>query len=280
MQSMNLVVCPLCSEPLQRQQDSVWRCCHGHCFDEAKQGYLNLLPVQHKKSKQPGDTGHMVTARRDFLEQGFYQPILDQLCQALPASTSRVVDIGCGEGYYTAGIEQNCHDRIAGLHIIGIDISKDAIRKACSRSKNVQWIVASGANAPLAHGKFDCITSLFTPIMTQSYQHLLTQDGTIILAHAGPQHLIELRQKLYQEVNTQTIDTEKSMEKGAFALQDEYSVQFELALDSTDHIENLLSMTPHYWRAKPDAKQSLRTLNNLTVSVDVNISCYRRRTND
>ena len=51
----------------------------------------------------------MVAARSAFLDKGYYAPLLDCLSglivndtAALPAPV--LVDSGCGEGYYTAGI--------------------------------------------------------------------------------------------------------------------------------------------------------------------------------
>lgn len=34
-----------------------------------------MLPVQNKRSRDPGDSKEMVAARRRFLNAGFYQPI-------------------------------------------------------------------------------------------------------------------------------------------------------------------------------------------------------------
>jgi hypothetical protein len=54
---------------------AAWRCAGGHCFDIASQGYTHLLPVQNKRSRDPGDSKEMVAARRRFLDAGCYQPI-------------------------------------------------------------------------------------------------------------------------------------------------------------------------------------------------------------
>ena len=77
--------CPLCSKSLTKTQNTL-RCESNHSFDFAKEGYVNLLPVQNKNSKQPGDSLEMVKARRTFLEQGFYA----FLQQALSDITSTI----------------------------------------------------------------------------------------------------------------------------------------------------------------------------------------------
>ncbi|MEG2830695.1 MAG: 23S rRNA (guanine(745)-N(1))-methyltransferase, partial [Edwardsiella sp. (in: enterobacteria)] len=47
--------CPLCHSPL-RQDAHQWCCVNNHRFDCAKEGYVNLMPVQFKHSRQPGDS--------------------------------------------------------------------------------------------------------------------------------------------------------------------------------------------------------------------------------
>ena len=79
------LACPLDGAPLQRQAVSL-RCPEGHCFDLAAQGYVNLLPVQNKRSRDPGDSKEMVAARRRFLEVGHYQPIADAVARAVLAA--------------------------------------------------------------------------------------------------------------------------------------------------------------------------------------------------
>lgn len=54
-------------------------CPQRHQFDMAKEGYVNLLPVQHKRSRDPGDSAEMMQARRAFLDAGHYQPLRDAI---------------------------------------------------------------------------------------------------------------------------------------------------------------------------------------------------------
>ena len=101
-----MLACPLCQAPLSRLDNGVV-CPDGHRFDRARQGYLNLLPVQHKNSRDPGDNQAMVEARRDFLDAGHYAPVARRLAElAAERQPGAWLDIGCGEGYYTAQIAQ------------------------------------------------------------------------------------------------------------------------------------------------------------------------------
>ena len=116
-------ICPLCGQTLATGT-SPWRCPNGHCVDVARQGDVNLLPVQQKHARHPGDTPAQVAARKRFLDAGFYAPIRDTalalLQPHLPPRPS-LLDAGCGEGYYSAALAQALH-----AELWGVDISKDA----------------------------------------------------------------------------------------------------------------------------------------------------------
>ena len=115
------VICPVCGAALE-PQGTAWRCVQGHCFDVARQGYVNLLTVTQKHSRHPGDTREMVAARRAFLDAGWYAPIaktLADLVRRFCPETASVLDAGCGEGYYLSQlgwVPERC----------GIDISRAA----------------------------------------------------------------------------------------------------------------------------------------------------------
>ena len=102
---MSSWICPSCSNVLSFNHSS-WCCSNGHVYDVAKEGYVNLLLVQHKNSKQPGDSKQMVNGRRGFLEQGHYAPLADAisgiynqyLTQQTTQNDASFFDAGCGEG--------------------------------------------------------------------------------------------------------------------------------------------------------------------------------------
>ena len=123
---MSLFICPVCKENLT-ELEKLYRCENGHCFDKSKFGYVNLLQSQKSSAKRHGDDRMMVRARRDFLDSGAYAFLRDALCDVchnfLPDSV-KVLDAGCGEGYYSEGIKAFCKKSI---DIYGVDISKDAL---------------------------------------------------------------------------------------------------------------------------------------------------------
>ena len=137
---MNLL-CPICGEQLNLSGKQ-YRCPRNHSFDIARQGYVNLLVVQQKHSKNPGDTREQVLSRREFLEAGFYAPIAGKLIETAKelGITGQVLDVGCGEGYYSAGLA-----KALDAQLVGLDISKEAVRYAAGRDKAAMWLCASAA---------------------------------------------------------------------------------------------------------------------------------------
>ncbi|NYY73340.1 23S rRNA methyltransferase [Escherichia coli] len=130
--------CPLCHQPLCVKNSYI--CPQRHQFDMAKEGYVNLLPVQHKRSRDPGDSAEMMQARRAFLDAGHYQPLRDaivaQLRERLDEKATAVLDIGCGEGYTHTHLLMRCpkSPRLA------LDVSKVAIKAAAKRYPQVTFV--------------------------------------------------------------------------------------------------------------------------------------------
>ena len=132
------LACPLDGAPLHRQ-GAAWQCAAGHSFDIASQGYTHLLPVQNKRSRDPGDSKEMIAARRRFLEAGVYQPIAQAVAETTlaglsPANTPGCLDAGCGEGYYLRQLATAAKGRGQPLALMGLDISKWAVLAGQNRT--------------------------------------------------------------------------------------------------------------------------------------------------
>src|SRR5690606_1716862 len=96
---MNLLMCPVCRKQMSLNERT-WRCENHHSYDVAKQSYVNLHVVQHKHSKNPGDTPESVQARRAFLSAGYYAPLQQAVVEKIrDLRIENLLDIGCGEGY-------------------------------------------------------------------------------------------------------------------------------------------------------------------------------------
>ena len=170
------LLCPLCGKVLQKAERSL-RCENRHSFDIARQGYVNLLPVQNKRSLHPGDTKEQVQSRREFLDGGFYAPICQALCRMAEGMTGPISDVGCGEGYYSSRLAERL-----GAELVGLDISKEAVRYAAGRYKDATWLCASAAHLPVEDNAVGLLTSLFALTLPEEFLRVLRPGGAFIQA--------------------------------------------------------------------------------------------------
>jgi 23S rRNA (guanine745-N1)-methyltransferase len=268
---MSMLICPICSAALSAVENGV-ACPANHRFDRARQGYLNLLPVQHKNSREPGDNAAMVEARRRFLDAGHYAPLAKRLAElAAGYAPERWLDIGCGEGYYT----QQLADALPDADGYALDISREAVKQACRRSKQLNWLVASMARVPLAKASCQLLTSMFSPLDWQEAHRLLAAGGGLLRMGPTREHLMELRQQLYDEVRE--YDDQKHLAlvpKGMYLAHSE-TLNFPLKLDSQQARADLLSMTPHGWRASVERRDAV-IARDLEVTVSIRYDWFKR----
>ncbi len=268
------LVCPIDGIKLEFG-DKQLVCANGHTFDIARQGYVNLLAVQHKRSKQPGDSKVMVRARTRFLNAGFYRPIANLLTdlvvtQIANDKTACLMDAGCGEGYYFNAIF-NCLSAKEGdndLAFIGLDISKEAIAQAAKRNKQISWVVGTNRLPPVDAASIDIILCLFGFYSFEGFNKALKPGGKIILLDPGPDHLRELRAIIYPAVKTTNSAASFSSET-EFLLLNKQQLQFKIKLTSQEQINNLLLMTPHFYRAKKSFRDIARNLQELELTIEV-----------
>lgn len=270
------LACPLDGDPLTCE-NTAWRCPAGHSFDIARQGYTHLLPVQNKRSRNPGDSKEMVAARRKFLNGGFYQPIADAVNRAVLADvpgegTLSCLDAGCGEGYYLRQLATAAGERRT-LALLGVDISKWAVLAAAKQDKHPAWVVGTNARLPILSASVDRILCLFGFPVYSEFARVLKPGGQIVQVDAGPGHLRELREIIYPTLKPEK--NESAVAPEGFATLATTAERFSLELTSQDQIADLLAMTPHLYRAGAEGIERASALNSLAVTVDVRITCYR-----
>ena len=264
------LLCPLCGLPLERSA-SAWRCASGHSFDVARQGYVNLLPVQQKRSLHPGDTPEQLHARRRFLEAGFYAPIAESVC-ALLAGAGSLLDVGCGEGWYL----RRFAEAQPAAERWGLDISRDAVRLAAGADKSGHYLVASAARLPFAAGSFDALSSLFALTVPEEFARVLTPGGLFLQALAEPDHLRGLKSLIYPELLERPKDLSPTLP--GFEQIDSRELRFEVMLTDKVQIQDLLAMTPHYWRITKEAAHRTAETQTLQDTAHVRLNLYRKPT--
>ena len=271
------LACPLDGLPLLITEKQ-YQCQNGHGFDIARQNYVNLLPVQQKRSKHPGDSKEMVQARTAFLNTDTYKPIaetLNDISHSLlarsQADAAGILDAGCGEGYYLAellGFLASSEDN-RNVFSLGVDISKQAVLAATKRNKDVTWLVASNKQLPILDETIDIIICMFGFPVYDSFRKVLKPGGKIILADAGPMHLIELRNIIYPTIKPSTELNLTEAEQAGFSMIEQSTVNYTSKKLSNTQIMDLLGMTPHLYRASQEGRQAAAELDSIAVTVDV-----------
>ena len=263
-----IVQCPVCQSPLSPSENK-WQCANNHHFDNAKQGYCNLLLANQKKSLTPGDDRQMLQSRYQFLNAGHYQPVTDTINKLIAEECSnleQVLDIGCGEGYYLSLLKQSISNPDCSFY--GTDISKEALKLAARSYPDIRWFVAAAKSQPFLTHQLDLILNIFAPADWHEIKRIIKPAGHVLLAVAGDNHLQGLREQIYKAVKPH--QPERFLEKmGAeFELITTKSCQFELQLNENQAIRSLLQMTPYYWQADEQRRQSIENLQSLITPVN------------
>lgn len=243
-------------------------CQNQHSFDLAKEGYLNLLPVQHKHSREPGDSKPMMLARREFLEAGFYEPMVKAVAMMIDAvnpkgQSMRLLDLGCGEGYYSRNIARHCrHGEQIDLH--GLDIAKFAIAAAAKKQPDARFIVASSNRLPYSDQYFDGVLRIFAPSDDAELKRVLKLSGHLLMVTPGPRHLWQLKEFIYAEVKEHA--AESALPPGFERLFSQ-RVSYKISPNPGQRMA-LLQMTPFAWRANENAQETINAVSELDIETD------------
>ena len=262
---MNLL-CPICGCQLN-SEGKRYICPNNHSFDIARQGYVNLLPVQQKRSLHPGDTREQVLSRRAFLESGAYTPIVEAVKAAAAGHAGPILDVGCGEGYYAVRVAE-----FLGAELTGLDISKEAVRCAAAKYKGHRWLCGTAAHLPIADESVGVLMSMFALTMPQEFRRVLRKDGIFIQVLAAQDHLMGLKSIIYPEILLK--DKDSVPELPGFELVGSTPVRFDFTVEG-EQIANLLSMTPHFWRISAEGAKRLKATETLTDTASCVVNVYR-----
>ena len=260
--------CPLCAQLLRREEKR-YVCPQGHSFDIARQGYVNLLTVQQKHSLDPGDTRQQVLSRRAFLESGFYAPISEALNQAALDYNAQgeILDVGCGEGYYSARLAA-----ALGAPLTGLDISKEAVRCAAGQYKAYAWLCATAAHIPVPDGCVGTLSSLFALTLPGEFRRVLRKNGLFLQVLAAEDHLLGLKSIVYDVLTHKQKDTAPALP--GFALLESRQIRFDFTAEG-EQIQRLFAMTPHLFRIGKAGAQRLAEATVLRDTASCVLNVYR-----
>ncbi len=281
-----ILQCPVCRNPLLNSADG-YKCSNNHTFDAAREGYVNLLLVHKKNSKEPGDNKEMVRSRRRFLDLGLYNGISDGINEAVAGGlpgpgnerACNILDAGCGEGFYLKRLKEFLAQMpwtpVPAYY--GVDISKFAVRHATKRDRTMDWFVAGIKDLPFAQSSLDMILNVFSPADFPEFSRVLRETGRLLIVSPGPRHLNGLREVIYPNAREHAASTIGEEAKQFFSLSGETRINYQIELPGREAIMDLLSMTPYFWNIDLKTKARVEALDRLAQDVDVEIRVFKKR---
>lgn len=273
---MTLFVCPVCGEQLNNEEKS-YLCKNGHSFDKARQGYVNLLPVNKRHSESPGDSREMVMSRRRFLESGKYDVFSDKLNELVSAYCNNsqkitILDCGCGEGYYDGRLCEHLDKLKINYDIYGFDISKEAVKAASGKYKGISYGVASTFSVPIEKNSVDAALAVFSPMVENEFYRVLKHGGYLIYAVPGARHLMGLKQVVYENVYENAV---KDTEYEGFEFVKRYPVRGEISVCGEEALD-LFKMTPYYFKTELSALDKIYLSGEIETEIEFDFLVYRK----
>ena len=263
--SATAFACPICQENLTLVESSL-KCNNRHSFDLAKFGYVNLAP-QIKQSANYDKENFQ--NRQQILEAGFYQAILEAVSDLLSNSKNAktILDIGCGEGFYSRKLQESHSDKT----FYAFDISKDSVQIAAKSEPNwaVNWFVGDLARLPIKDASMDILLDIFSPANYGEFRRVLSKDGILIKVIPTKNHLKEIRQTVQDQLTKKDYSNQD--------IKDHFQEHFTILSSQTasltktitaNHLQALLSMTPllfHVDQTKIDWSQ----LTEITIEAEM-----------
>ena len=263
--SATAFACPICQENLTLVENSL-KCNNRHSFDLAKFGYVNLAP-QIKQSANYDKENFQ--NRQQILEAGFYQAILEAVSDLLSNSKNAktILDIGCGEGFYSRNLQERHPDKT----FYAFDISKDSVQIAAKSEPNwaVNWFVGDLARLPIKDASMDILLDIFSPANYGEFRRVLSKDGILIKVIPTKNHLKEIRQKVQDQLTNKDYSNQDIKEH----FQEHFTILSSQTASLTktitaEQLQALLSMTPllfHIDQRKIDWSQ----LTEITIEAEI-----------
>lgn len=264
------LICPVCGEKLSVCEKSLV-CKNRHLFDLAKEGYVNLLSGRHKSGDLTGDSKAMAISRKRFLDKGYFSLLADFIAEKvllIPEEKPVILDICCGEGYYTQKVLEK-----RSVEAYGFDISRQMIRLAAKRKTEASFFVANLSHIPFESESADLAFHLFAPFHESEFARILKKDGVLLSCVPGENHLFQLKQALYSKPYK---NDEALVQTQKLKLCKIEKISANITLSSGEDIQSLFQMTPYFYRTKAQDKAKIESLESLDTTIEFVIGEYRK----
>lgn len=290
-----MIVCPLCGERLEKEGGSLF--CRGarrHTYDVASEGYVNLLPPGKKNNAKTGDRRELIRSRTRFLETGKYDRISDAVASLLMKYAPRggtggiaFADLGCGEGYHTCRIAEDLRGAGARPAAVGIDASKYGVAAGAKRAARsgfssfdlngeepfLCFFAGNIFRPPLRDMCLSGAVSMFAPVAWDEAARILVPGGVLTVTASGPDHLIEMRRIIYDEVRVK--ETAAAAPEGFRTVGTE-RLTYRIDLEDREKTADLFGMTPFACRVPVSVRKKITERDGMTVTVDTVNTVYEK----
>lgn len=230
--------CPICGQKLTLNGNSLI-CNENHNFDISKKGYVDF--VMNNKQQKNYDLESFEN-RHTILEHGMYDHIADKLIKLITdLKIQNILDVGCGEGYYSKKIAE-----LGAKNIFAFDISKDSIQLAAKGVNTpVEWFIGDLAHLPIQKQTIDGIIDIFSPANYNEFNRILTTDGYVLKVIPNEYHVQELREQAKNQLKQEKYSNQKVLDY----FEEHYQVVDEIDATktynvNTDERNAFINMTP------------------------------------
>lgn len=224
-------------------------CEKNHCYDISKKGYVNFITNQ----KTGSYSKELFAHRQKIFKDGFYKDVLSAAAEMLSAfaplnGTACLLDVGCGEGYYSRELSQR-EPFQSRFHLFGADLSKDAIHLAASHDTGkeipVNWMVANLSNLPFGNESMDFILDILTPANYEEFARILTKTGKLLKIIPGSDYLKEIRNLLSGQLRHEAYSNQPVADHMGhkFSILEKRKLSYTCPV-TKDQAISFLSMTP------------------------------------
>ncbi len=262
-EALQALRCPVCGGAMGRAGDD-FACANKHRVNVNRKGCLNFLSA-------PVDSCYdaaLFQARRRVFGAGCYLPVAEAIEAMLPPGEHRLLDAGCGDGWYLNELLQR-HENWQGA---GVDISRDAILQATDQPCTALWCVGDLRKLPFREGVFTAILDVLTPANYDEFRRVLAPEGLLLKVYPGSGYLKEIRaargMEPYAEGQVEAYLREKAQVVEERRVTVSHRVTPELWRD-------FVWMTPLNQDLTDEEKETLAQRSAETVTIDLHIAAVK-----
>ena len=137
----------------------------------------------------------------------WFSPFTQNVRKVWNSRMDRILDVGCGEGYYAVRVAQ-----ALGAELMGLDISKEAVRCAAAAYKGPMWVCGTASHLPVADDSIGTLMSMFALTVPGEFRRVLRPDGVFLQVLAAQDHLLGLKSVIYPELHQKPKDSVPQLE--------------------------------------------------------------------